>query len=102
LALAGPTLAEGGLMPEQHNLAYCAIVLTHAEFGGERNGENDPASAAILMARLAKRLNKSEAEIAADVLPAIETEVRADMAARQRPRFSAIACAGYAFYIKTE
>ena len=94
-------MADGALTPEQHNLAYCAIVLTDADLGGERTGEDDPGSAAVLMARLGQQLKMPEAEIASAILPPVATAAKADMAGKGRPRFSATACAGYAHYIKT-
>ena len=97
----GAEAAARTLTPEQHNLAYCILVLTGAEFGGERAGEDDPGSAAVLMQRLTKQLARSEAEIVAETLPPIAAMVAADMTRKGRPRFSATACAGHAHYIRT-
>lgn len=101
LAVAWPATAVETLTTEQANLAYCHVVLTGAEFGGMRPDEGDPESAKVLMERLAKRLGRSEAEIAAAILPTVTAKVVADMIGRGRPRFSPTACAGYAHFIRT-
>jgi hypothetical protein len=91
------TLSDG-----QRNLAYCVAVLGNAAFGGERPGEDDKGSAAVLIARLAGGLGVSEAQLAATVLPAAAAAAKADIAAKGRPKFSAAACAGYAHFIKMQ
>jgi hypothetical protein len=93
--------ASGSLTREEGNLAYCIVVLTNTAYGGARAGENDSASAEVLMDRLAKLLKSEAASIADDVLPATAAMVAKDMTAKKRPRFSATACAGYAHFIRT-
>jgi hypothetical protein len=101
-ATAGSALAgDDALTAEQRNLAYCSVVLTHAAYGGERPGDNDPGSADVLIARLAKLLKSTPAALGETVLQQVAGSVAADMNAKGRPRFSPTACAGYAHYIHT-
>jgi hypothetical protein len=96
-----PAAAGEELTPEQANLAYCHAVLTARQFGGMRPDEDNPASAKVLLDRLVKRLGKPEDEVARSVLPAANARAVADMIAKGRPRYSPVACAGYAHFIRT-
>jgi hypothetical protein len=100
--VGGAVPAADALTSDQANLAYCHVVLSDAAFGGLRPGEDDPGSAAVLMQRLGELLKMPEEEIVRTILPPVAATVAKDMAARQRPRFSPTACAGYAHFIKTQ
>ena len=93
--------ADEALTDEQRNLAYCSVVLTNAAYGGQRPGENDPGSADVLIARLARILKSTPAALGETVLKQVAISVAADLTAKGRPRFSPTACAGYAHYIHT-
>jgi hypothetical protein len=102
LALDPGAIRTSDLTREQKNLAYCAVVLTDKRFGGLRPGENDPASAAVLRARLARQLGIAEARLDETIMPSTMATVAAEAEARGKPRYSATACAGYAHYIRTQ